>query len=158
MTTSEKLKQDLETVLSGQPWHGEAVYTILDKVNFEAAYTRAGHAHTIAEILLHMISWTEEVMDRLNEKPASLPISGNWPHPGDPDEEKLKIWMEDLKLVNVNLLKVIEDFPENKWDEQIIDERDNEPANTYRELIYGFIKHQVYHSGQISLLVSAIIG
>ncbi|MFD2148432.1 DinB family protein [Mucilaginibacter antarcticus] len=158
MTTSEKLKNDLQTILSGQPWYGESIYNIFDKVNFEAAYTRAGHAHTIAEILLHLISWTEEVMDRLNGKPASLPNSGNWPHPGEPDEERLKIWIDDFKLVSLNLLKTIEDFPENKWDEIFIDERNNEPTNTYRELIYGFIQHQVYHSAQVSLLVSAIIG
>lgn len=158
MTTSDQLKQDLQTILTGQSWYGDSIYKILDKVTFEAAYTRAGHAHTIAEILLHMISWTEEVMDRLNEKPASLPISGNWPHPGEPDEAKLKIWIEDFKLVNLNLLKTIEEFPVDKWNETIIDDRDDEPATTYHELVYGFINHQVYHSGQVSLLVSAIVG
>ncbi|HWZ34938.1 MAG TPA: DinB family protein [Mucilaginibacter sp.] len=153
MTINEKLQQELEKVLSGQPWYGDPIYDILEKVSFESAYERQGHAHTIAEIVLHMFSWTEEVIDRMNEKPASLPVSGNWPHPGDPDENKWKLWLADFKLVNVNLVKTISDFPEEKWDEPIIDERNNEPVTTYKELIYGFIQHQIYHAGQIALLV-----
>ena len=157
-TISTKLINELEKVLSGQPWYGSPIYNILDEVTFESAYERQGHAHTIAEIILHMVSWTEEVIDRLNEKPASLPVSGNWPHPGDPDEQKWKMWIEDLKLVNVNLVKTISDFPEDKWDEPIIDERHGEPVTTYKELVYGFIQHQIYHAGQVAILNRAIIG
>jgi uncharacterized damage-inducible protein DinB len=158
MTTSEKLTLELTKVLSGQPWYGPSVYEILGRVTFESAYERTGHAHTIAELILHMVSWTEEVMDRLNEKPASLPVSGDWPHPGDPDENKWKMWIDDLKLVNVNLVKTIQDFPEDEWGEPMLKEIDDEPAVTYEELVYGLIQHHVYHSGQIALLVRAIIG
>src|ERR1700744_2206808 len=76
MKTSEKLQTELEKVLSGRPWYGPNIYDILDQVTFESAYERAGHAHTIAELILHMLSWTEEVIDRMNEKPAGLPRSG----------------------------------------------------------------------------------
>ncbi|MDB4925454.1 DinB family protein [Mucilaginibacter sp.] len=158
MTTAEKLLHELEKVSTGHPWYGSPVYDILGKVTFETAYERVGHAHTIAEIILHMLSWTEEVMDRLNEKPASLPLSGNWPETGDPDERKWKLWIDDLKLVNVNLVKTIQDFPEEKWGEPIIDKRGNQPVTTYEELVYGFIQHQIYHSGQIALLTRIIIG
>ena len=156
--SSTKLQQKLENALSGQPWYGEPIYTILDRVTFETAYERQGHAHTIADIVLHMFSWTEEVIDRMNEKPASLPVSGNWPHPGDPDENKWQLWLADFKLVNVNLLKTIQDFPEDKWDEPIIDERNTEPVTTYKELINGFIQHQIYHAGQIALLTRITVG
>jgi uncharacterized damage-inducible protein DinB len=157
-TTSAKLQQELEKVLSGQPWYGSPIYEILEKVTFESAYEHQGHAHTIAEIILHMFSWTEEVIDRMNEKPASLPVSGNWPDPGEPDESKWKLWIADFKLVNVNLVKTIQDFPEEKWDDLIIDERNNEPVTTYKELVYGFIQHQIYHAGQIALLTRITVG
>ncbi|MES2379339.1 MAG: DinB family protein [Bacteroidota bacterium] len=158
MTTNEKLILELEKVHNGHPWYGSPVYNILDKVTFESAYERVGHAHTIVEIILHMVSWTEEVMDRLNEKPASLPVSGNWPHPGDPDESKWQLWIDDLKLVNVNLIKTIRDFPEDKWEDPIIDEREDQPVTTNEELVYGFIQHQIYHAGQIALLLRIING
>ena len=159
MNTAEQLEQELQKVLSGEPWYGLPIYSILDQVTFESAYEKpASSAHNIAEIVLHMFSWTEEVMDRLNEKPAGLPLSGNWPEPGAPDEQKWQLWIADLKLVNVNLVKVIREFPEDRWDEPIIDERGDEPVTTYKELIYGFIQHQIYHAGQIALLNQIIKG
>jgi uncharacterized damage-inducible protein DinB len=99
-----------------------------------------------------MLSWTEEVMDRMNGMAAQLPSSGDWPDPGTPDEQKWQNYVNDLKLVNVNLLGVIQNFPEEKWGELINDKREGEQAITYEELIQGFIQHQVYHVGQIALL------
>jgi uncharacterized damage-inducible protein DinB len=66
--------------------------------------------------------------------------------------------IEDIKLANVNLIKIIRDFTENQWDEKIDDKRGDEPVSTYKELVYGFIQHQVYHAGQIALLVKIING
>jgi uncharacterized damage-inducible protein DinB len=157
-TTAAQITKELTNTLSGQPWYGPSVYDILAEVTFESAYEKQGHAHTIIEIILHMVSWTEEIMDRMNEKPASLPVSGNWPHPGDPDENKWKLWIADFKLVNVNLIKTIQDFPEDRWDKPMIDERIDQPVTTYKELVYGFIQHQIYHAGQIALLTRAIVG
>ena len=112
----------------------------------------------MAEILLHMLSWTEEVMDRLNGMTASVPSSGDWPPTGAPHEQKWADWIEDIKLANVNLIKTIRDLPEAQWDEKIDDQRGTEPVTTYKELIYGFIQHQIYHTGQIAILVKIVNG
>lgn len=153
MTTSEELKQNLEKVLSGEAWYGTPIYTIIEQVSFEAAYEKPqGSVHNIAEIVLHMLAWTEEVLDRMNGMTAGLPSSGDWPETGKPDEQKWQMYVNDLKLVNVNLLSVIENFPEESWNDPINDIRKDEPVITYKELINGFIQHQVYHAGQISLL------
>jgi uncharacterized damage-inducible protein DinB len=158
-TIAYQLELELNKVLSGHPWYGSPIYNILGQVTFETAYEKPANAgHTIAEIILHMLSWTEEVIDRMNEKPASLPLSGNWPETGAPDEQKWKIWIDDLKLVNANLVKTIRDFPEEKWNDLIIDERNNQPVTTYKELVEGFIQHQIYHAGQIALLNRMILG
>jgi len=159
MNTGEELQQSLSNVLSGQPWYGRAVYDIIEGVSFEAAYEKApGASHTIAEIVLHMISWTEEVMDRMNGMNAQTPTSGDWPETGTPDEQKWQNYVSDLKLVNVNLLGIIQHFPEENWNDQINDERESEPVTTYKELITGFIQHQVYHAGQIAVLNKIING
>lgn len=158
-TTAEILQYKLENSFSGQPWYGTAIYQIIDNVSFEAAYEKpSGAAHNIAEILLHMISWTEEVLDRLNEKPAGVPLSGDWPETGVPDEQKWQMYKDDLKLVNVNLVKAIQDLPSEKWDQPIIDDRNTEPVTTYAELIDGFVQHQIYHAGQIAILNKIIVG
>ncbi|HWZ16364.1 MAG TPA: DinB family protein [Mucilaginibacter sp.] len=153
MTKSEQIKQNLERALWGKPWYGQPIYTIIDQVSFEAAYEKpTASVHNIAGIVLHMLAWTEEVLDRMNGMAASIPSSGDWPDAGKPDEQKWQNYVNDLKLVNVNLLGAIQNFPEEKWDELINDTRENEPVTTYENLIVGFIEHQIYHAGQIALL------
>ena len=156
MTTPEKLTTQLTQILSGDPWYGSNVYDILAQISFEAAYEKPpGAIHNIAEIVLHMIAWTEEVMDRMNGMTAGIPTSGDWPETGAPDEQKWQNYVDDFKLVNVNLLKVIGDFPEENWNEPIADERNRELGTgvSYEALIEGLIQHHVYHSGQIALLL-----
>lgn len=153
MTKSEKLKGQLERVLWGDAWYGTPIYAIIEQVSFEAAYEKPqGNVHNIAGIVLHMLAWTEEVLDRMNGMTAGTPSSGDWPDPGKPDEQKWQNYVNDLKLVNVNLLGAIGNFPEEKWSELINDTRGTEPVTTYEDLVNGFIQHQVYHAGQIALL------
>lgn len=155
MTTSEKLQHELQNVLSGDPWYGSAVYPIIGKVTFEAAYEKPqGSVHSIAGIVLHMLAWTEEVLDRLNGKEASLPLSGDWPDTGAPEEQKWQNYVNDLKLVNVNLLGTIQNFPEEQWTRLVNDKREHAlgAGVTYEELVNGLIQHHIYHSAQIAIL------
>jgi uncharacterized damage-inducible protein DinB len=159
MTKSEQLKLEIERVLYGNAWYGSPIYSIIEQVSFEAAYEKPqGTVHNIAGIVLHTLAWTEEVLDRMNEMAAGLPSSGDWPDPGKPDEQKWQNYVNDLKLVNVNLLGVIQGFPEEKWSELINDPRETELVTTYEDLVRGFIQHQVYHAGQIALLNRIING
>lgn len=157
MTTGEKLEQELDTVLSHRPWYGNCIYDILGKVSFEAAFEKPlPNAHSIAEILLHMLSWTEEVIDRINGMTAGMPVSGDWPPvSGTPTEEKWTLWLSDFKLVNTNLALLIRDFPDEQWQEPIVDLRGTVPVVSYEDLVRGFIQHQVYHAGQIAILMKA---
>jgi uncharacterized damage-inducible protein DinB len=161
MTIAAQLKHDLENVLFGDPWYGSPVYTILDAVSFEAAFEKpAGAVHNIAGIVLHMLAWTEEVLDRMNGLSAQLPSSGDWPDPGAPDEQKWQNYVNDLKLLNVNLLGVINDYPEQQWNEPIKDERNKELGTgvSFEELVKGLIQHNIYHSAQVILLNRMING
>ena len=159
MTTSEKLQQELEKVLSGRPWYGTGIYDTIAKVSLEAAYEKPpGSVHNIAEIVLHMVAWTEEVMDRMNGMTAGVPSSGDWPDTGKPDEQKWQNYVDDLKLVNVNLIGIIQNFPDEQWSEPIDDQRGDRPVVTYETLITGLIQHHIYHAGQIALLNRIING
>ena len=153
MTTSEALKLNLEQILWGKPWYGEPILNIISSINFVKSFEKPAWArHSIVEIVLHMLSWTEEVMDRLNGLNAQTPSSGDWPEPVLPDEQKWQTYVNDLRLVNVNLITVIQNFPCNDWNNLINDQRENETITTYKQLVEGFIQHQVYHAGQISIL------
>ncbi|MBB3054514.1 DinB family protein [Mucilaginibacter gotjawali] len=157
MEISTQLSNDLTEVLQGNPWYGPSVYEIIEQVSFEAAFEKPpGSVHSIAGILLHMISWTEEVIDRMNGLPSQVPSSGDWPDPGTPDEQKWQNYVSDLKLVNVNLLGIIQNFPKEQWTEHVTGVVENDPGTTFEALIKGLIQHHIYHSGQVSLLLRII--
>jgi uncharacterized damage-inducible protein DinB len=159
MMIAEQLSKDLTEVLQGTPWYGPSVYSIIDEVSFEAAFEKPpGSIHNIAGIVLHTISWTEEVIDRMNGLPSQVPSSGDWPDPGTPDEQKWQNYVSDLKLVNVNLLGIIQHFPEEQWSEQVAGTIENDPGTTFETLVKGLIQHHIYHSGQVSILNRIING
>ena len=71
-----------------------------------------------------------------------------------PNCAKWQSYVEDLKLVNVNLIGIIQNFPVEKWIEPIIDENNRESGPvSYEEMINGLIQHHVYHAGQIAILL-----
>ncbi|RVT98284.1 DinB family protein [Mucilaginibacter limnophilus] len=159
MEASANWSQELNRVLNGDAWYSSNVYDIVNGIDFEAAYERPpGGAHSIAEIVLHMTGWTEEVIRRMQGNKAALPPGGDWPNAGAPDEEKWQRLKQDFKLMNVTLTGIVERFPEEKWNEPTRDERNNELGTgvTYAALINGLIQHHVYHSGQIALLKRVI--
>jgi uncharacterized damage-inducible protein DinB len=160
MTTSDNLQAKLQSVLSGDPWYGPSTYSIVEQVHFEAAYEKPpGHAHSIAEIILHMIGWTIEVTERMQGKTATDPAGGDWPDAGKPYEQKWQTMVSDLKLANSTLSGVIQNFDKGKWPQPIGDFRNSALGIgvTYEELVEGLIQHHIYHSGQIALL-NRIVG
>jgi len=159
MTTADKLQAELEDTFSGQPWYGNNIYSIIEQITFEAAYEKpAGSVHSIAEIVLHMLGWTEEVTNRMQGKPAGVAQRGDWPDAGTPDEQNWQQLVSDLKLANVDLIGKMQHLADEKWDEPINDQRGTEPVTSYKQLIRGFIQHQIYHAGQIALLNRMIYG
>jgi uncharacterized damage-inducible protein DinB len=154
MTIANQLQHELEKAFVRQPWYGTPVSTIITAGNWQAAYhLPAGSVHSVAHIILHMAGWTEEVISRLQGNPAAEPARGDWPEPGEPTEQNWHHLVIDLDEANSNLIKAMQAFPNDKWDKPINDQRQlGEPVTTYKELVCGFIQHQIYHAGQIALL------
>ncbi len=151
-----ELTRELEQIVSGDPWHGSSVTRILEAMDPRLVFIRIGNSHTIAEILLHMIAWTEETQARLAGKPASQPLRGDWPDPAVYTWTELKGL---FRLSSEHLLDTIVNLDERSLKEPLIDTRDPAlGAGVNKEaLIRGLIQHHIYHSGQIALLNNSII-
>ncbi|OOQ60608.1 DinB family protein [Mucilaginibacter pedocola] len=151
----DTLNASLQSILSGDPWYGPNTYSIIDSITFEDAYEMPpGAVHSIAGILLHMLGWAQEVTQRMQGQPAGEPAAGDWPNPGNPDEDKWQQLKDNFKLANVTLQSVINSLPADKWDAPTNDTRDPAMGTgvTYRQLIEGLIQHHIYHSGQLALM------
>ncbi len=161
MSTSIKLYNQLSTALYGRAWYGSPVYAIIDDVSFDTAYEKApGASHTIAQILMHMLAWLEETTSRMQGNLAGTPQKGDWPDAGEADEESWHQLISYFKLANVELLKQINDLPEDKWTIPTNDHRGKYEAEelSYEALVVGLVQHHIYHAGQISLLNKMING
>lgn len=145
----EKITSLLEKTFRKHPWYGSSVMKILAEVDHTQVHRRHGQAHTIAELVLHMISWRDFVTHRLKGD-NSFEVSDdlNFPKP----KEGSKAWeasLSGLQASQDRLLGALKNFPEENLGELV-------PASsqryTYYTLIHGVIHHDVYHLGQIAIL------
>ncbi|MEJ7694876.1 DinB family protein [Daejeonella sp.] len=145
------LAKELHETLSGQPWYGSPVITIMNNVGLEKVHDKSRGPHSIADIIMHMIAWTEETTERMKGKFASNPGRGDWP---DPDQ---KSWSELVDLfisANEHLKATIVKMDDDMLAKEVNDDRYPEIAEkgSYEELVKGIIQHHIYHSAQIAIL------
>lgn len=155
MTINEKLANELQQSVFGEPWHGASLDTILKDVNYKQAFNKPiKNAHNIVELVLHIDAWIQEALDRLNGKEIGDPSVGDWPNPAD-NSEKYWITLKQQLYDNTNkLIAAVKKFPAEKFNEVVGTERNAALGTgyTYEFMISGVLQHNAYHSGQISLL------
>jgi uncharacterized damage-inducible protein DinB len=150
------LVNELRKAYNGDAWHGNNTLSLLRSANPQKVFTHPiPDAHSIAELALHLTSWTEEVADRINGASAKEPSRGDWPVPSVQSEVEWELIVSDFEKANTKLIGLFENFPVSDWTIPVKDER-NPPLGTgisNAELLNGLIQHHAYHSGQIALLL-----
>ncbi|UKJ08434.1 DinB family protein [Solitalea lacus] len=155
MSTKQVLIEELEAAVSGEPWHGPSLRDILKSVNFAMANSRpVPQVHSIAEIVMHLIAWTEEIADRLEGHPSSMPERGDWPSVDTLNEEDWNKILFDLSAAHQLLILNLQDFSDDNLQNIIGAERDTPLGSglTYEVMLHGLAQHHAYHGGQIALL------
>lgn len=143
---------ELRKAYIGDAWHGNNVSHIISSVKDNQAFSRPiADAHSIAEIVLHLTSWTEEVSSRLMGKISAEPAKGDWPNP---IEETTTAWdaiVSDFHIENEKLINLSMSFMADDWAKHV--QTPSGRGLSYFELFNGLIQHHAYHAGQISLLL-----
>jgi uncharacterized damage-inducible protein DinB len=147
---------ELRKAFNGDAWHGGNLMQQLNLVEPADAFIHfIPNAHSIAELVLHITAWTDEVNSRLLGATAKEPAAGDWP---TPQAETIKEWEKivfDCKTSNEELIRVCDGLSMLDWESEVNDERDRELGTgvTNLALVNGLIQHHAYHSGQIGLLL-----
>lgn len=155
------LREQIRKGFSDDPWHGPSTLTLLQGLTAEAAaaYPVPG-GHSVWEIVLHMISWQNEVRRRLEGNEPDMPEEGDWPEVGQVTEAA---WKRDRKRLGESLTDLLDTL--NSLREEDLDRTgggldDRDPALgtgvTLRAMVNGLVQHNAYHSGQIALLRKAL--
>jgi len=150
------LVSELKKAFNGDAWHGDSLLRQLHKVKAEQAFRHfIPDAHSIAEIVLHITSWTLEVADRIKGEKAKAPEMGDWPMPDSFTAENWEAIIAACIAANEKLIRVCEQSDGNDNDPEPREVRDRALGSgvSPAELLNGIIQHHAYHSGQIALLL-----
>ncbi len=156
------LRGELRRALHGQAWHGPALMEALrDATAQEAAARPVPGAHTVAEIALHALAWTEEVTRRLDGSAASLPLRGDWPDAGEVDEARWTEIRAELERAGAALDAAVAALPEERLDERVGGAERDAPLGSgvpFGVMLHGLAQHHAYHGGQVAVLLRAARG
>ena len=144
-----RLANHVKRTVVGPMWHGPALAQVLGEVTHEHAAARPmPQAHSIWEIVLHVIAWAEIGRARLRgERTADPPHEEDWPPVGSTSEAEWKAAVERLHASHRSLAEAVRRLDESAFDEKV-------PGLDYTvsNLLHGIIEHGTYHGGQIMLL------
>ncbi len=140
---------NLERVLTGQPWYGEAVMPMLRKIHPAVAYINPKNSHAAIEIVYHMITWAEFTLSRVQKKQnydLQTAEQMDW-RIIDP---KVQTWakaLDEFEQLHKQLIAELQ-TKDDAFLSEMVDYREY----NFRFLLNGLIQHNIYHLGQIAFL------
>jgi len=130
----------ISELYDGDPWHGYSLKELLTGISPEQAQAKPiPGSHSIWEIMLHIISWREIIVERLRRgEEFEVVKEKEWPPVYEVTSE---LWDKTLKALEKsqhNLLKALGDK--------------SVPSQIQLYGVYSVFQHDVYHAGQLAIL------
>jgi uncharacterized damage-inducible protein DinB len=148
-----RLANHIKRTVTGPMWHGGALTQVLEGVTPDQAAARpVANAHTIWEIVLHIIAWAEIAQARLHGDRLGDPQ----PHEDWPPVTSTTgaDWALVLSRLNESHRALAQDA--RHVEETALDAPITGLEYTVSNLLHGIIEHGTYHGGQIALLKKAL--
>ncbi len=152
MTEVERIIDQYDRVIGGSAWHGDPVWKILDGVSAARAAAREVEAaHTIWELVMHMIYWETMAAQRMSNLPSDYSKSLNFPAMPAPTQANWRKTLKEFRASNRNFRKAISRLDSAQLDKKMPRDR----RKSFYVEAQGLIQHHVYHAGQIAILKKA---
>ena len=151
MTEQERLTALFQNLYNGHPWIDVTLVDVLKTVTPEKATQRIRNCNTIWEIVIHMIRWRENVLQRVQGSVLKTP-SNNYIEPvTDTSEAAWENALRELHSSQTAWTDFLKKLDLSQLDHPY-------PVNglTYYEHIHGILQHDAYHLGQIVLLMKQL--
>jgi hypothetical protein len=149
MSEVERIVDQMKQTHIGNPWTDRPFERILVGVTGEVAASKPiPDAHSIWEIVLHLMTAQELILDLVRGTTRPYEPGDEWPPVQDSSEAA---WAETVKAFfdgDAEVRAVVGgEFREEKLDEPF-----REGGISAYNNLHGYIQHAVFHGGQISLL------
>jgi uncharacterized damage-inducible protein DinB len=130
-------------------WYGPTVAELIAKVPVELAKTPpVPGAHSISELLQHLLLWNERIRNTSESHPMPRwEAEKEWVEPPVPWKELLARWNKSRDLLEER----IRSFPAADLAKQV-------PGRNYpyETMFHGILQHAIYHSGQMAMVLSML--
>ncbi|HWZ97374.1 MAG TPA: DinB family protein [Candidatus Dormibacteraeota bacterium] len=151
MNKCEGIAEAYRAVTIKGAWYGPTVAELLERITPDLAVTApAAGAHTIAELLQHLLLWNE----RIRKTDASHPMpkweaEKEWAEAVIPWNELVARWKQSRDLLEERM----RNFPAEDLGKET-------PGRNYpyEVLLNGIVQHTIWHSGQIAMVLSIVRG
>jgi uncharacterized damage-inducible protein DinB len=144
----DRIIKHYDGVLNGDAWHGDPVWKVLSDIPAATAAARpVSGAHSIWEIVDHMMFWEGVVLQRLQGKRAGLVEELNFPATPAPSEENWRKTLDEFRDSNRSFREALANIDPAK-----LNDLTAAGKRTYYGEAHGILEHHVYHLGQIALL------
>jgi uncharacterized damage-inducible protein DinB len=151
MSEIARIQDQLKRSHRGKAWHGPALDEVLKDVSADKAAAKPiPNAHSIWELVLHVIAWERFVARRLaGEAIVEVPENENFPTPrsGEQDWQQTKT---DLEAAHQQLREAIGRLTDANLDDIV-----SGLKYSVYFMLHGVIQHNLYHAGQIAILKKA---
>jgi uncharacterized damage-inducible protein DinB len=151
MREVERIADQALKMFGGGAWHGPSVVEVLSSVD---ADTAASHpipgAHSIWELVLHLCATQAVLLRRMRGETAGLNSEEFWPAVPPVSPSAWTETVEQLTRQEAELRQAIGTFAEARLDGRLT----AEGSSAYNNF-HGYIQHNAYHAGQITLLRKA---
>jgi uncharacterized damage-inducible protein DinB len=151
VTAIERIVDDLERALAGEPWHGPSIFDIVRDLHPAAA---AAHpvpgAHSIWELLHHVTAWTRAVHARVEGRVSEPAGEADWPPVRTVDAASWLAALDDLRRAQAELVAGLR----KRRDDDLTLVTPNREYDL-GHMLRGLVQHHTYHAGQMALLRNA---
>lgn len=151
MKETQRIIQLFEKGYSGNPWIDVNLVDVLQDISPEQAIKKLHpEANSIWEITNHIISWRENVLQRVKGEEMQTPAHNYF----IPLQKGAINWKQTLKRLETSQQEWITFLNDLKEPALEMIYKPNEMS--YYEHIHGILQHDVYHLGQIVMLTKLI--
>lgn len=150
-TETTRLKKLLSRNWDGPMWYGNNLAETLKGISWQQAFVKpTGFKHNIYEYVKHLHCWRTFVTEYLkgnNTYTVELNSETDWVKNYEATEESWLQALTDLQNSQTELMAALEPFTDERLEETVPGKKFN-----WYVMLHGLVHHDIYHSGQISLL------
>jgi uncharacterized damage-inducible protein DinB len=148
MREIDRISNQMARALEGEAWHGPSLTELLEGVDAAAAAAKPiPAAHSIWEIVLHLIGTQELVLARMQGEVRTLTPDEDWPSVRQTTQRSWEAAVRKLAANDERMRKRMRVFTDEMLDQPLV-----KGGSSVYDNLHGTIQHNLYHAGQIAIL------